>query len=96
LKSADRGPKLGREQPPSEEDTVENTQRMQLHIDEDIGLERRQEIVALLEWEPGVSQAWFEHEDPHRLIVLCDPESFSAATLVDFVDRHGVHARVAA
>lgn len=75
---------------------MDNTQRMNLHIDEDIDLERRQEIVALLEWEPGVSQARFEHDDPHHLVVVCDPAYFSAATLVDFVDRHGVHARVAA
>ncbi|MFW5909997.1 MAG: hypothetical protein ACOCUM_04390 [Thiohalospira sp.] len=57
--------------------------------------ERRQEIVALLEWEPGIQRAWFEHDDPRRLHVECDPTRFSEATLIDFVDRHGVHARVA-
>ena len=75
---------------------MDNTQRMNLHIDEDIDLERRQEIVALLEWEPGIQRAWFEHDDPHRLYVECDTTHFSETTLVDFVDRHGVHARVAA
>ena len=75
---------------------MEQSERKTLTIDENIDLERRQEIVALLEWEPGIARAWFEHDDPHRLHVDCDPAQFSETTLVDFIVRHGVHARVAA
>lgn len=75
---------------------MEHIERKTLTIEEDTGLERRQEIVALLEWEPGIQRAWFEHDDPHRLYIECDPAHFSETTLVDFVDHHGVHARVAA
>lgn len=68
--------------------------RVKLRITEDLDESQRQELVLKLEHERGIVCAYYPSVTPHVMVLEYDPERFSAATLLDLIREHGVHARM--
>ncbi len=66
----------------------------EMHFEQALTLDRREEVVLRLQHQRGVVRAWFDPLNPTRLLVQADPVYFSALTLRDFVRRLWVGTRV--
>ncbi|KAA3622257.1 MAG: hypothetical protein DWQ08_13055 [Proteobacteria bacterium] len=73
-----------------------NDARADFHFAETMNVRRRPHLVFKLEREKGVSSAWFDSDDPARLVVFYDPEWFSHVTLLDAMQEFGYQAELAA
>lgn len=69
-------------------------QSFEIRFVEALPLDGREEVVLRLHHQRGVHSAWFDPEDPKRLLVRADPAHFSALTLQDFVRRLWVGAKL--
>jgi len=69
-------------------------ERVKVRITEDLDTSQRQELVLKLEHERGIGCVYYPSTTPHVLVLEYDPERFSAATLLDLLHEHGVHARL--
>ena len=65
-----------------------------IDIREDLDVEQRAFLVARLENESGIVNAWFAGEDHHCLTIHYEPEHFSHETLLDTIRRQGFHGRI--
>jgi hypothetical protein len=69
-------------------------EKVEIYIEEDMGVSRRSDLVARLEQEKGIIGAWFEGGDYHRLTIHFEREHFSHVTLLDTIKEHGFHGEI--
>ncbi len=69
-------------------------ERVEIYIQEDMNVSQRSWLVAKLEHERGIINAWFEGGDHHRLTVHYERNHFSHVTLLDTIRGHGFHGEI--
>lgn len=65
-----------------------------LHIDEDITRNERDVLRDRVLARDGVKAASYRDETPHLLVVEYDPDVLSSKSILDTVERAGVHAEL--
>ena len=69
-------------------------ERVDIYIQEDMGVSQRSWLVAKLEIERGIISALFEGGDHHRFTVHYERDHFSHITLLDAIKELGFHGEV--
>jgi hypothetical protein len=69
-------------------------ERVEIYIQEDMGVSQRSWLVAKLENDRGIIGALFEGGDHHRLTVHYERDHFSHVTLLDAIKELGFHGKV--
>ncbi len=69
-------------------------EHVEILILEDLSLSQRSMLIAKLDHERGIIQAWFDPENHHHLIVEYGRDHFSHLTLLDFIKLHGFHGKI--
>lgn len=69
-------------------------ERAEIPIQKDLDISQRSWLVAKLEHERGIIDAWFEGGNHHWLTVHYEPEHFSHVTLLDTIKEHGFHGEI--
>lgn len=74
---------------------MSNEQKQVLvHIQDEMDVSQRSWLEAKLDHENGINAAWFDTDDPHRLVVQYEPDHFSHVTMLDTVKQYGFHGEI--
>ena len=65
-----------------------------VHIDEELGAVRREDIRDIILNQPGVVAAVFHDDKPHILNLGYDPKKITSQALLALVTDQGVHAEL--
>jgi hypothetical protein len=65
-------------------------ERAELRIPETLDLTTREQLIARIEYEPGVEQAQFHYPDPHRLEIIYDPSAIDPNALLTAITQQGL------
>jgi len=65
-----------------------------VHIDEELGKDKREDVRDVVLKEAGVMAAAFHDDKPHLLNVEYDPDKVTSAALLKLVTDQGCHAEL--
>lgn len=65
-----------------------------LHIDDNVGEDRRTDIEQAITSEHGVSSAHFTDHRPHLMVVEYDPGETSSMSILQTIGHQSVHAEL--
>ena len=68
--------------------------KLVVHIDETLGMESRRDVEQAVEQEYGVSQARFNSERPHLMIVGYDPRTINSMRILGRIRQQKLSAQL--